>query len=60
MIPLLNLTLNVAVQRSTFSLQLSPELYSPRVSDSLVSSVPADFHPARERSVRSAEQLLHH
>lgn len=42
------------------SLQLSPELHSPRVSDALVSSVSADVHPARERSLCSTEQLLHH
>lgn len=44
----------------TPSLQLSPELHSPGVSDALVSGVSADVHPAGERSLRSAEQLLHH
>lgn len=42
------------------SLQLSPELHSPRVSDALVPRVSANVHPARERSLCSTEQLLHH
>lgn len=35
------------------------ELHPPSVSDTIVSSVSSDFHPAREGRGRAAEQLLH-
>lgn len=43
-----------------FSPQLSAELHPSRVSDSVLSCLSADVHPAGERSWCSSEQLLHH